>query len=185
MKLFYNLFFVLAAFLCLNSLAFAGSSTLIDKNEIIKQLSGNSVAKKKTFGRRSLSFDSSGAQEAAQTQKKEIAFNNLLFKSGSAEFSTEESYVQVKKISEALSSEGLMNGTYVVIGHTDSIGDYDYNQNLSMQRAAVVKQMICLLNPKLGGQIQVIGKGEIEPVGDNSTEHGRYQNRRVVIERID
>lgn len=67
-----------------------------------------------------------------------------------------------------------------VIGHTDSVGSDDYNQTLSVQRAQSVKDYLSArgVNP---AQIMVAGRGEREPIADNSSEAGRARNRRVEI----
>ncbi|MCG8468877.1 MAG: OmpA family protein [Gemmatimonadetes bacterium] len=70
--------------------------------------------------------------------------------------------------------------TIAIEGHTDSAGDDDYNQALSERRArAVVDYLVeAGIDPS---RVTAVGRGESEPVADNSTEAGRQQNRRVVL----
>ncbi|MBB93282.1 MAG: hypothetical protein CML68_01555 [Rhodobacteraceae bacterium] len=72
------------------------------------------------------------------------------------------------------------NSNLQVIGHTDNVGDADYNQTLSEQRAGAVSA--ALIN---GGvqpnRISVSGAGENQPIASNLTPEGRAQNRRVEI----
>ena len=71
-----------------------------------------------------------------------------------------------------------------VIGHTDSTGPEAYNQKLSERRAQAVAEYFAGEGQVPRETMRVSGKGEIEPIADNSTEAGRDQNRRVVIEII-
>ena len=67
-----------------------------------------------------------------------------------------------------------------IIGHTDSVGTDAYNDRLSMERAESTRAYLVEhgVSPR---QIQVAGRGEHEPVADNSTDSGRARNRRVEI----
>jgi outer membrane protein OmpA-like peptidoglycan-associated protein len=68
----------------------------------------------------------------------------------------------------------------VIEGHTDSTGSSEFNQKLSEERAAAVRDY--LVNQGLGmDSIVTRGLGEADPVGDNKTVAGRQQNRRVEI----
>lgn len=69
-------------------------------------------------------------------------------------------------------------------GHTDSIGDAAYNQRLSAERAAAVKNALVKLDVD-GSRLQTAGFGETKPKGDNSTLEGRALNRRVELVRTD
>lgn len=72
------------------------------------------------------------------------------------------------------------NTNIMIIGHTDSKGTDSYNMSLSQRRAMSVKnyaQMQGIASSRLTTQ----GRGETEPIADNSTEAGRAQNRRVEI----
>ncbi|KRT72221.1 MAG: OmpA/MotB domain-containing protein [Deltaproteobacteria bacterium CSP1-8] len=68
-------------------------------------------------------------------------------------------------------------------GHTDHIGSAKYNQALSERRAAAVKDYLL----KQGmidthkDMITTKGYGKSKPIADNSTEKGRFENRRVEI----
>ena len=65
-----------------------------------------------------------------------------------------------------------------VIGHTDSSGPEDYNQILSVRRAQATADY--LAEQGITG-INVVGRGESQPIADNSTRAGRSQNRRVEV----
>ena len=67
-----------------------------------------------------------------------------------------------------------------VAGHTDSVGDAAYNQNLSEQRAASVANYLASRGVRHDRMI-TIGAGETRPIASNDTEAGRAQNRRVEI----
>jgi adhesin transport system outer membrane protein len=68
-----------------------------------------------------------------------------------------------------------------IVGHTSSRGDAMLNKRLSKKRAEAVKRALI----KLGiaaDRISTEGRGEEEPIADNSTPEGRYINRRVEVE---
>lgn len=67
-----------------------------------------------------------------------------------------------------------------VIGHTDSIGTYEYNQALSERRANSVATLLTN-NGASNERLRVEGRGEREPVASNVMEDGRRKNRRVDI----
>ncbi len=77
-------------------------------------------------------------------------------------------------------------GPVTIIGHTDSKGTEAYNQELSLRRAESTKAWLL---DKGGAQAayQVEGKGESQPVADNTkpdgtdNPEGRAKNRRVDI----
>jgi outer membrane protein OmpA-like peptidoglycan-associated protein/tetratricopeptide (TPR) repeat protein len=73
-----------------------------------------------------------------------------------------------------------------VIGHTDAIGTFEYNQKLSENRAGAVKQY--LVSKGISeDRLKTMGKSESEPVARNRTAdnrdapEGRKFNRRVVF----
>ena len=67
-----------------------------------------------------------------------------------------------------------------IVGHTDNIGNPEYNQKLSEQRADNVANIFLSsgFNPK---NIQVQGKGSTQPVENNDSEENRAANRRVAV----
>ena len=65
-----------------------------------------------------------------------------------------------------------------VEGYTDSIGSDDFNQKLSDNRAAGVKNFL-ISQGVSSGNITSEGFGKNDPVADNATSSGRTQNRRV------
>jgi OOP family OmpA-OmpF porin len=71
---------------------------------------------------------------------------------------------------------------YILLaGHTDSIGEDGYNQKLSERRAMAVRQALINDYGIDGGRLVARGYGAAQPVADNATEEGRYQNRRVEV----
>lgn len=68
----------------------------------------------------------------------------------------------------------------VIEGHTDSMGDDDYNLELSRSRAFAVRQAL-IEEGISAARISTQGFGESLPVASNATSSGRQENRRVEI----
>ncbi len=74
--------------------------------------------------------------------------------------------------------------TVVVQGYTDNqpiaTAQFPSNWSLSAERAVTVVELF-RTSGVAGGQLAAEGFGEFSPIGDNATEIGRAQNRRVVV----
>jgi len=68
-----------------------------------------------------------------------------------------------------------------VIGHTDSTGDPNYNQELSQRRADSVSRLLVTRGNVERARIASYGQGEATPIATNDTAAGRQANRRVEI----
>jgi outer membrane protein OmpA-like peptidoglycan-associated protein len=68
----------------------------------------------------------------------------------------------------------------LVLGHTDSTGPSDYNQNLSEKRAGSVNNFL-VSQGVASNRLENEGYGETDPVATNETEEGRQLNRRVEV----
>jgi outer membrane protein OmpA-like peptidoglycan-associated protein len=68
-----------------------------------------------------------------------------------------------------------------VVGHTDSIGSDAYNLALSQARALAVRDYLQAQSILSAATITAEGRGEAEPIADNTTVEGQSQNRRVEI----
>lgn len=103
--------------------------------------------------------------------------NDLTFATDSA---TINPAVQADLRDVAQSLVRYPDSTVRVIGHADSDGSAEYNQDLSERRANAVADQI-----QAGGvpynRLQVLGRGEDQPVASNLTPEGKAQNRRVEI----
>jgi len=69
---------------------------------------------------------------------------------------------------------------YIILGHTDTKGTYDYNLNLSLKRAEVVKAI--LLNQGIHEKnVSVLGKGENQLAVSTPDETKHPANRRAEV----
>ncbi len=102
-----------------------------------------------------------------------------LFERRSAELTEEGKQLLAKNRQQA--RELLSRATYVeIVGHTDDVGDEDYNRDLSKARAEAVRNYLV----KTGAdtvKMVTLGAGESSPVASNATEEGRAENRRVEV----
>ena len=73
---------------------------------------------------------------------------------------------------------------YIVelIGGTDSVGNKQYNYELSQRRAAAVVQYLAQAHDIPAHKIYQIGLGKDKAVAANSTSKGRAENRRVDLQ---
>jgi outer membrane protein OmpA-like peptidoglycan-associated protein len=67
-----------------------------------------------------------------------------------------------------------------VTGHTDLVGETDFNQKLGQKRALVIQKLLTDKGIPLA-RIITESKGETQPAGDYLTPVGRSKNRRVEI----
>jgi OOP family OmpA-OmpF porin len=103
----------------------------------------------------------------------------VLFERRSADITPEGEKSLLKDIQASL--DLLKRATYIeVVGHTDDVGEDDYNLNLSEMRAEVIRMFLVELglNPR---KIVAVGVGDEFPIADNNTPEGRAENRRVEI----
>jgi outer membrane protein OmpA-like peptidoglycan-associated protein len=88
---------------------------------------------------------------------------------------------EIAEIATKLSADPAAAVTSVdVVGHTDDVGDIPYNDRLSLARAESVRaELAAALGP--GITVTATGRGEGEPIAENTTDAGRAVNRRVEI----
>ncbi|MFW5658718.1 MAG: DUF5723 family protein, partial [Bacteroidota bacterium] len=114
-------------------------------------------------------------EEALQT-----AFDNLEFKSGSAQIKA-TSYESLVKLAEVLKQRPEYS--LRISGHTDNVGYAANNMQLSIRRANAVKTFL-EQNGIEDDRLITQGFGQTKPIAPNDTEEGRAKNRRVEMEII-
>ncbi|MFA5495628.1 MAG: OmpA family protein [Porticoccaceae bacterium] len=90
----------------------------------------------------------------------------------------EESSDTVRKLARALLDVGI--DSVRLDGHTDTTGRSDYNQQLSLRRAATVAEE--MINSGMQSSlVEIRGLGDSKPISLENTDEGRRENRRVVV----
>ncbi|NVO01366.1 MAG: OmpA family protein [Bacteroidetes bacterium] len=109
------------------------------------------------------------------TEETKIVISNIYFGFDKSDL-TEETTGELEKISSIL----IKNSNYKIeiAGHTDNIGSDEYNDKLSLQRAAAAEKF--LVEKGIGiERINKNGFGYHKPISDNKTPSGRQLNRRT------
>jgi OmpA-OmpF porin, OOP family len=68
-----------------------------------------------------------------------------------------------------------------IVGHTDNVGGFEFNLDLSKARAATVAAELAQTYKVDPTRITATGVGLLAPVASNATEEGRTKNRRVEL----
>lgn len=111
-------------------------------------------------------------------ERGRIAVYNIYFDTGQSTV-RDESSAALETIAGFLKEHP--QNRYLVVGHTDNVGGYEMNMELSEARAnAVVEKLINEYNVNQE-QLKSVGVGPASPVLSNSTEEGKARNRRVEI----
>lgn len=71
-----------------------------------------------------------------------------------------------------------------IAGHTDDVGENDFNMDLSQRRAESVREYLVELG-LARARFATTGYGETRPIADNETPEGRQRNRRTEFRVID
>lgn len=107
---------------------------------------------------------------------------HLLFESGEADL-VEDAWPIISKIGDVLKQ--YYSYKVEVIGHTDNVPlsrpPYNNNDVLSYCRARTVAMYLAETKNLGWENVEFTGRGEREPIADNTEEEGRKQNRRVEI----
>jgi outer membrane protein OmpA-like peptidoglycan-associated protein len=73
---------------------------------------------------------------------------------------------------------------FYVVGHTDSVGTFTYNQRLSADRATAVREALVTDYDVTPSRLEAHGVGPLVPVFSNESDAGKDKNRRVeLVER--
>jgi OmpA-OmpF porin, OOP family len=122
-----------------------------------------------------LAIDNPNTKNKLVTQGK-FSTSNILFDVNSDKIKP-ESYGVLKEIAAALTENTTMK--IKIIGYTDSDGDDAANLLLSQKRAAAVKHALASQFNIAASRMETDGKGETQPLVQNSSSENKAQNRRV------
>lgn len=107
-----------------------------------------------------------------------VALQGILFDFNKSTIKSESEplLAEIAKMLKANSSFKLF-----VVGHTDMVGELEYNLELSSKRAAEVVKYLVTTHGIDTGRLSPYGVGPLSPVATNGTEQGRTLNRRVEL----
>jgi len=136
---------------------------------------GNAAKSQIAAGPEGLMLKACQARLDAEMNDKKVlfTFNTAELQTGSHTLLNQIIIVLEEECNEVGSEKGL-----TIAGHTDSLGDDDYNLTLSQRRADAVKAYFIDADGDVG-LISSVGYGESQPVESNDTSKGRTQNRRI------
>lgn len=107
-----------------------------------------------------------------------VALNGVHFDTGKSEIKP-ESKSQLDEMAKFL--KGNPNKNVFVVGHTDNQGDFNLNLKLAQDRANAVVAALVNQYQISSGRLNAQGVANLAPVGGNTTDEGRAQNRRVEL----
>jgi outer membrane protein OmpA-like peptidoglycan-associated protein len=102
---------------------------------------------------------------------------NVTFRSGSADLNA-----QFFKVLDGVAQVAKKYDKTIIeiAGHTDNVGDANFNKQLSQRRASAVAQYL-MSKGVTEPRIMTAAGGEDHPIASNSSEQGRAANRRVEV----
>jgi outer membrane protein OmpA-like peptidoglycan-associated protein len=109
-----------------------------------------------------------------------VALYGILFDSNRAEVKPESSET-LAEVSKYLQSDPTAK--ILVVGHTDSVGGFESNRDLSERRARAVVEYLVSKHQITRERLFSFGVSYASPVASNEAEAGRAKNRRVELVR--
>jgi outer membrane protein OmpA-like peptidoglycan-associated protein len=104
----------------------------------------------------------------------------VLFETNSAAI-LPQYYADLDKLGAQLTAPHYMEQRVQIEGHTDNRGTVRYNQMLSEKRAQSVQQYLIQRFGIVPDRLPVKGYGPSRPIAPNTSEEGRWHNRRIEI----
>ena len=148
-----------------------------EKEVLIQRLEAQARIKEQ-FEKVEKMFNSKEVRVFRENNNVILRLITLTFESGKSKLLA-ESFDLLVKVEKAI--DVYPESELIIEGHTDSLGDDDFNQKLSQDRAeSVLKYMINAMHiPSY--RLIATGYGETNPIANNETESGRSKNRRIDI----
>lgn len=135
------------------------------------------MAKKKAEMERATAGTGEAVTQTADNQFKLNIPSDISFDTGRAEIKPNMQPI-LSQFAQGLNNQP--NTEVRIIGHTDSTGSDAINNPLSINRAASARDYLVSRGVD-GRRIQIDGRGEREPIADNSTDSGRAKNCWIEI----
>jgi outer membrane protein OmpA-like peptidoglycan-associated protein len=157
----------------------AGTSAAI--GGVLGAVAGNLWSKRMEDRRRAMEQATQGTNvEVTRTADNQLKLNipnDISFDTGSAAIKP-----QLRAVLDpfANSLRDDPGARLMIVGHTDNTGSDAVNNPLSVERAHSVRDYL-VTRGVANSRVETAGRGEREPIADNSTEAGRAKNRRVEI----
>lgn len=124
------------------------------------------------------------AEEMAEDilQQGSINLYGFLFDTGSATLKP-ESDPTLDEVAKLLGSDPKLR--LLVVGHTDNVGEFQGNIELSQSRAASVVAALNKRIPTAAARLTPCGVGYQCPIASNESDEGRARNRRVALVKVE
>jgi len=120
------------------------------------------------------------AEEMQQeiSESGHVALYGIHFAFDSAEI-LPESQSALEEIAKLMTENPALS--LLVVGHTDNVGTFDYNFDLSKRRAAEVRAALIGNFGIAADRLEAHGVAFLSPIAPNASEDGRARNRRVEL----
>ncbi len=120
------------------------------------------------------------ATEMAAEIKKNgsVSLYGILFDTGKADLKP-DSVPALEQIAKLMAADTKLR--LFVVGHTDTVGGFESNRDLSQRRAKAVVAALVSQHKADATRLQSFGASFIAPVASNAAEAGRAKNRRVEL----
>ena len=115
--------------------------------------------------------------ELALTILSYSKWSNLLFDFNKANIKPEH-VQEINRLAKQLNKYDLHK--LKIVGHTDDIGNPEYNQKLSEERAQSVASIFVQQGFKQN-DLTAVGRGSSQPFVHNTSDENRASNRRVAV----
>lgn len=120
----------------------------------------------------------SEAMSAAIRKNGSVSLYGILFDTGKAELKP-DSADALAEIGKLMAGDATLK--LLVVGHTDSVGAFESNRELSQLRAKAVVAALVAQQGVAAPRLSSFGASFAAPVASNADEAGRAKNRRVEL----
>ena len=107
-----------------------------------------------------------------------VSIYGIYFDTGKTEIKP-ESDAAIAEIAKLLKNDNALK--VYVVGHTDNVGSFDANMNLSKDRAVAVSNLLISKHGIASSRLKAYGVSSLNPIASNKTEEGKAKNRRVEL----